>query len=264
MQVARLKNVDIHWREDGHPDGLPLVFANSLGTDLRLWDQVVAKLPKDQYRIIRFDKRGHGLSSCPKAPYSLSDLAGDTEALLDHLEISECVFVGLSIGGMIGQSLAAISPKRISKLVLACTAVKMGTASMWEDRIAQIKSGGMKSIADSVMERWFSETYLKEAAVIGWSNMLARTPADGYIGCCHALAKADLTQSSRQLETPTLCIAGTADLASPPDLVRATADLIPNSRFIEIEGAGHLPCAEKPEVFASLLQTYLKEGTNAG
>ncbi|WP_420395101.1 3-oxoadipate enol-lactonase [Nioella sp.] len=250
--------VKLNWREDGDPAGLPLVFANSLGTDLRLWDQILSLLPSG-LRIIRFDKRGHGLSDCPSAPYAMDDLVSDAEALLDGLGISDCLFVGLSIGGMIGQGLAARRPDLIRALVLSNTAAKMGDAAMWQTRIDAILAGGIEALADAVMERWFSPAFLARPELTAWRNMLTRTPAEGYIGCCHAIAGADLSESTNTLTLPTLAIAGSEDGASPPDLVRGTAEMIAGSRFEVIDGAGHLPCVEDPAAYAVLLTDFLKE-----
>jgi len=259
MRIAPLQSADIHWREDGDPKGQPVVFANSLGTDLRLWDKVVDRLAGLDLRLIRFDKRGHGLSSCPKPPYSMDDLVDDAEQLLDHLEINSCLFVGLSIGGMIGQSLAYRQPGRFQGLVLADTAVKMGEPAMWRDRISKIRAGGLDSIADAVLERWFCDDFLKDAESSAWRHMLIRTPAEGYIGCCDALAATDLTEKTAGLRLPVLGIAGSEDRASPPEIVRRTTALVPGSRYLEIEKAGHLPCVERPDVFSGHLIKFLKE-----
>lgn len=258
MRVLEANGVKLNWREDGDPAGVPVVFANSLGTDLRLWDQILPLLPAG-LRIIRFDKRGHGLSDCPPAPYAMEDLVSDAEALLDGLGISDCVFVGLSIGGMIGQGLAARRPDLIRALVLSNTAAKMGDAAMWQARIDAIRAGGIEALADAVMERWFSPAFLARPELTAWRNMLTRTPVEGYIGCCHAIAGADLTESTKALTLPTLAIAGREDGASPPDLVRGTAAMIAGSRFTVIDGAGHLPCVEDPAAYAALLTDFLKE-----
>jgi 3-oxoadipate enol-lactonase len=262
MKIARLQSADIHWCEDGDSSGRPVVFANSLGTDLRLWDKVVERLSDLDLRLIRFDKRGHGLSSCPAAPYSMDDLVDDAEQFLDHLDIKSCVFVGLSIGGMIGQALASRQPERFRGLVLADTAVKMGEPAMWRDRIAKIRKDGLESIADAIMERWFCDDFLKGAEASAWRNMLIRTPAEGYIGCCEAIAAANLTQGTAGLRLPVLGIAGTEDRASSPEIVRATTALVPGSRYVEIEKAGHLPCVEQPDAFTGHLIKFLKEGLN--
>jgi 3-oxoadipate enol-lactonase len=259
MKIASLPGADIHWREDGDPDGTPVVFANSLGTDLQLWDNVIDLLPETGLRLIRFDKRGHGLSSCPRGPYSMDALASDAEHLFDHLEIGSCMFVGLSIGGMIGQLLAHRQPKRIKGLVLSNTGAKMGEAVMWQDRISKIRVGGIECLADAILDRWFSADFRHTADCLAWRHMLVRTPVEGYLGCCEAIAGTDLTDSTSELRLPVLGIGGSEDLASPPAMVRGTADLVPGSRYVEISGVGHLPCVEKPDVFTGHLMTFLKE-----
>ena len=213
-------------------------------------------------RIIRYDMRGHGLSDCPPAPYTMDDLVDDAEALLDALDIKACVFVGLSIGGMVAQGLAARRPDLIGALVLSNTAAKMGDAAMWQARIDAIKAGGLEAMADAVMERWFSPAFRAGPDLALWRNMLTRTPVEGYLGCCDAIAGADLSASTRALTLPTLAIAGSADGASPPDLVKATAAMIPGSRFEVIDGAGHLPCVEAPAAHAALLTDFLKDSVD--
>ncbi|WP_306143294.1 3-oxoadipate enol-lactonase [Roseibium sp. MMSF_3412] len=264
MRIARLKSVDLHWREDGDPDGIPVVFANSLGTDLRLWDKVIALLPSSGVRLIRFDKRGHGLSSCPKPPYSMEALCEDTEEFLQEIGVTGCIFVGLSIGGCIGQLLASRRPGLVKGLVLSNSAAKMGTAQMWEERIERIRAGGIDSMADAILERWFGETFRTSDEAVLWRNMLTRTPADGYIGCSAALAASDLTASTSGLALPVLGIGGEHDLASPSGVVKATTELVPGSRFVEIATAGHLPCVECPEIYAGHLMTFLKEDLHVG
>ncbi|PIV75749.1 MAG: 3-oxoadipate enol-lactonase [Rhodobacteraceae bacterium CG17_big_fil_post_rev_8_21_14_2_50_65_11] len=258
MRMIAANGVGLHWREDGDPAGRPVVFANSLGTDLRLWEAVLPLLPKG-LRLIRYDMRGHGLSDCPTAAYAMADLVDDAEALLDGLGITDCVFAGLSIGGMVAQGLAARRPDLIRALVLSNSAAKMGDAALWQARIDAIKAGGLEVMADAVMERWFSPAFRARPELALWRNMLTRTPVTGYLGCCHAIAGADLAASTRALTLPTLALAGGEDGASPPDLVRATAAMIPGSRFAVIEGAGHLPCVEAPGPYAALLDTFLKE-----
>lgn len=258
MHVARLNNLSLHWQEDGDPEGHPVVFANSLGTDLRLWDKVTPLLPKG-LRIIRFDKRGHGLSDCPIGPYTMDELASDAEALLGKLGISGCTFVGLSIGGMIGQALAARRADMVASLVLSNTAAKMGDEAMWNDRISAIKAGGIEVLADPILERWFSADFRSTDELAVWGNMLTRTPREGYIGCCHAIANADLSETTSQLKLPTLGIAGSEDGASPPELVEGTVAMIEGASCHTIDGAGHLPCVENPTDYAALLTAFLKE-----
>jgi len=147
MTIADFRDVQINYREDGDPDGAPLVFSNSLGTDYRLWDPILPLLPAG-LRIIRYDKRGHGLSACPPAPYSMGALITDVERLLDHLGVKNCLFVGLSIGGMIAQGLAVKRLDLVRAMVISNTAAKIGTSEMWQDRIDAVRTGGIEALAE--------------------------------------------------------------------------------------------------------------------
>ncbi|MEO1155481.1 MAG: alpha/beta fold hydrolase, partial [Pseudomonadota bacterium] len=175
MTIARLDGIDLHYRIDGDPDGAPVVFSNSLGTDLRLWDPILPLLPQG-LRVIRYDKRGHGLSACPEAPYSMGALISDAEKLLDHLAVRDCVFVGLSIGGMIAQGLAVKRLDQVRAMVISNTAAKIGTPEMWQERIDAVRTGGIDALADAVMARWFSKTFCQGDELIAWRNLLARQP----------------------------------------------------------------------------------------
>ena len=258
MKIAELKDARLHYREDGDPKGPPLVFANSLGTDLRVWDAVVERLPQS-LRILRYDKRGHGLSSCPSAPYTMGALVTDAERLLDHLEVRDAVVVGLSIGGMIAQGLAVKRLDQVRAMVLSNTAAKIGTKEMWDDRVAAVRAGGIEALADPILERWFSAPFRATPEIDLWRAMLTRQPAEGYIGCCAAIAGTDFYTPTSGLTLPTLAIAGSEDGSTPPDLVRETADLIKGSRFHLIRGAGHIPCVEAPDDYARALTEFLKE-----
>ncbi|UWQ28157.1 3-oxoadipate enol-lactonase [Leisingera sp. M523] len=263
MQIADLGDVQLHYRIDGDADGAPIVFANSLGTDLRVWDAVVDLLPAG-LRVIRYDKRGHGLSSCPPPPYSMGALVRDAERLLDFLEVRDCVFVGLSIGGMIAQGLAVKRLDQIRALVLSNTAAKIGTAEMWKDRVQMVQAQGIGALADAVMERWFSRGYRASPQLQLWHNMLVQQSRDGYAGCCAAIAGTDFYTPTSGLRLPCLGIAGSEDGATPPDLVRETVDLIPGSRFHLIRRAGHIPCVEQPEEYAERLTAFLQETGHIG
>lgn len=256
MQLFDAGDVRLHYRVDGPADGAPVVFANSLGTDMRLWDPILPLLPKG-LRIIRYDKRGHGLSTVPTGPYSMGALVGDCEKLLDHLEVRNCVFVGLSIGGMIAQGLAIKRLDMIRAVVLSNTAAKIGNAAMWNDRISAVNENGIESLADSVMERWFSKEFRNDPQIELWRNMLVQQASDGYTGCSAAISGTDFYTPTSGLRLPCLGIAGAEDGATPPDLVRETTDLIPGSKFHLIRRAGHLPCVEQPEEYARVLSDFL-------
>ncbi|MFW5641410.1 MAG: 3-oxoadipate enol-lactonase [Roseicyclus sp.] len=258
MDAIALDDVTLHVRLDGPGDGPPVVFANSLGTDLRLWDDVVARLPPG-LRLIRYDKRGHGLSSCPPAPYAMGALIRDAERLIETLGLREVVFVGLSIGGMIAQGLAAKRLDLVRAVVLSNTAPKIGTRELWEERIAQVHRDGLGAMSGAIMERWFSRPFRESPAVTPWRRMVETTPAEGYAGCCAAIAGTDFYTTTAALRLPAQVIAGDADGSTPPDLVREMADLIPGARYDLIRGAGHLPCVEKPDDYAAILTRFLTE-----
>ena len=256
MKIANLGDVRLHYRIDGPEDGAPVVFANSLGTDMRLWDPILPLLPQG-LKFIRFDKRGHGLSTCPPAPYSMGALVSDTEKLLDLLGVKDCLFVGLSIGGMIAQGLAVKRLDLIRAMVLSNTGAKIGTTEIWDQRIAGVRSGGIESLADAVMERWFSKDFRAKPELELWRNMLTRQEDQGYIGCSAAISGTDFFTTTASLRLPTLGIAGAEDGATPPDLVRETVGLIPGSGFHLIRKAGHLPCVEQPEEYARVLTEFI-------
>ena len=256
MQVLIRPWGAMHIRVNGPSDGTAVLFANSLGTDLRLWDAVLPLLPG--IRAIRFDKRGHGLSD--RGPQDgIAGFAEDAAALIEKVAGGPAIFVGLSIGGMIGQQLAATRPDLVRALVLSNTAAKMGTAESWNARIAAVRANGVESIADAVMDRWFAPAFRATPELAPWRNMLARSDMEGYAAACAAIAAADLGPQTATLRLPTLVIAGDQDGASPADLVEGTARLIPGAGFRIIPGAGHLPPVEAPAAWATLVAPFLKE-----
>ncbi|WP_299547194.1 3-oxoadipate enol-lactonase [uncultured Tateyamaria sp.] len=257
MHMADLGDVRLHYRIDGPDDGAPVVFVNSLGTDMRLWDPILPLLP-DGLRILRFDKRGHGLSTCPSGPYSMGLLINDCEQLMDLHGFKDVMFVGLSIGGMIAQGLAVKRLDLMRAMVLSNTGAKIGTKEMWADRIRDVNSGGIEALADAVMDRWFSKDFHKNADLELWRNMLVRQEDAGYTGCSAAISGTDFFATTATLRLPTLGIAGSEDGSTPPDLVRETVDHIPGSQFHLIRKAGHLPCVERPDEFARVLTDFMR------
>lgn len=257
MQMADFGDLRLHYSVTGPEDGTPVVFANSLGTDFRLWDKILPLLPAG-LRILRFDKRGHGLSDVPSGPYSMGALITDTEKLMDLKGFKDAIFVGLSIGGLIAQGLAAKRLDLVRAMVLSNTGAKIGTRDMWAERIAAVHAGGLEAVVDPTMQRWFSKSFHSDPEFPAWRNLFLRTPAMGWTGCSAAIAGTDFISSTSGLRLPTLAIAGSEDGSTPPDLVFETADLIPGAQKELIRGAGHLPCVEKPEEYAALLTAFFK------
>ncbi|WP_304617177.1 3-oxoadipate enol-lactonase [Paracoccus sp. (in: a-proteobacteria)] len=254
MQALMRPGGALHIRIDGPADAPRLLMLNSLGTDLRLWDGLMPHLRG--FRVIRYDKQGHGLSDLWDGT-SIADHAADAVAVIEAAG-APVTLVGCSIGGLIAQAVAAARPDLARALVLSNSAAKLGTAESWNQRIAAVEAGGTESIADAVMERWFAAPFRASPDLALWRNMLARTAAPGYTAACRALASGDQTEATRALRLPALVIAGAEDGASPPDLVRATAGLIAGAEYHLIPGAGHLPCVETPAAMVALLIPFLE------
>jgi 3-oxoadipate enol-lactonase len=259
MAYARLNGAVLHYQDAGEREGKAIVFSNSLGTDFRIWDGVVSRLPAGR-RMIRYDTRGHGLSEATPGPYSMVTLAEDLAALLDHVGAKDAVVVGLSVGGMIAQGLAALRPDLVSALVLMDTAHKIGTVQGWNDRIDTVRRKGLAAISDGILGGWFTQAYRDNVAdFAGYRAMLLRNDIEGYTGVCAALRDADLTESTRALKVPTLCVAGEHDATTSPALMRTTADLISGARLEVVKDAGHIPCVERPEEVAGLIVGFASE-----
>ena len=256
--VIRVNEINIHYKLEGIGNGPTIVFSNSLGTDMRIWDEVISYLPKN-LKILRYDKRGHGLSDCPNSPYSMGALVKDIETLMDTLKLKNSLFIGLSIGGMIAQGLAIKRLDLVRAMALSNTAARIGNRQIWEDRISKVKSSGMKALTEETMKRWFSNKFLESKELPKWKNMFERQPSEGYIGCSHAISGTDFYTPTSSLRLPTIAIAGSEDGSTPPDLVRETCNLIPGSKFNLIKGVGHIPCVEAPKKYAKILSDFMKE-----
>ena len=256
LNVTSRDGTRIHARSEGPTSGPTIVFANSLGTTLHLWDLVVPLLPQGLH-ILRYDMRGHGKSEVPDGPYTMGQLVSDAEAVCDAFAVKDAMFVGLSVGGMAAQGLAVKRPDLIRALVLACTGAKIGNPKLWQDRIDLVTEKGLAAATDEVMRRWFGRDFHGTPAMAPWQAMLEATPVAGYAGVCAAIAGTDFFTPTSGLRIPTLGIAGSEDGATPADLVRETTDLIPGSQFALIRRAGHLPCVEQPNLFAQHLAGFL-------
>jgi len=247
-----------HYRDEGPRAAAPLVFINSLGSDLRIWDELVADFAGD-HRVLRYDKRGHGLSGLPDGAAAIADYARDLEGLLEALGVAQATLVGLSIGGLIAQELYRRRPDLVRALALCDTAAKIGDEAMWSNRIAAIEAGGVAAIADAILERWFSPGFRAQRPqeLAGWRLMLTRTDKAGYLAACGALRAADLRAFCADIRVPTLCMVGEVDGSTPVPLVREFAASIPGAGFEIIAGAGHLPHLEDRSAVSALLRAFL-------
>jgi 3-oxoadipate enol-lactonase len=236
------------------PEGAPvLVLAHSLATNLRLWDPQLPAL-EAQFRVLRYDARGHGRSQATPGPYSIELLARDVLELMRGLAIERAHFCGLSIGGLVGMWLGAHAPESIDKLVLANTAARIGTRERWDARIRDVLRNGTRHLAPDLIARWFTPAFRERApeVVAAAARMLQQTSAEGYAGCAAAIRDADLGPSLAAIRAPTLVIAGREDPATTPDEGRALARAIAGARFCELP-ASHLSNLEAPEAFSAEL-----------
>jgi 3-oxoadipate enol-lactonase len=260
-RIVTTHGTALHCQIEGPADAPAIVFSNSLGTDFRIWDAVVADLTEN-FRVLRYDKRGHGLSDDPDTGWTMHELVSDVADLMEYFGLQNAAVVGLSVGGLIAQGLAAERPDLVRLLVLADTAARIGNDDLWNNRIEQVTRDGLGSMADAILERWFAPNFHQDANFAMWHNMLVRTTDQGYARVSAAIRDTDLMVSTSRLTQPTLAVVGDRDGATPPDLVRETAELIAGARFEIIRGAGHLPCVEKPEEFGNLLRGFLKENAH--
>jgi 3-oxoadipate enol-lactonase len=222
-----------------------------------MWDRLVAALGRS-FQILRYDSRGHGRSLVTPGPYSIEQLARDVMSLLDRLEIARVHFCGLSLGGMVGIWLGAHEPARVDQLVLANTAARLGPPEAWDARIEAVRRGGMASIADLVIGRWFMPAFPESspADVNTARQTLLTTPPDGYIACCAALRDMDLRSDLASIRAPALVIAGRHDPATTPTDCRLIADAIRRARLVELSAA-HLSNIEAAEAFNAAVLGFL-------
>ena len=257
-------DVTLNYRVDGADDAPPLLMSNSLGTDLDMWSPQIGVLTEN-FRVIRYDTRGHGASSVPEGPYSIDQLGHDALAVLDQLTIERAHFCGLSMGGLTGLWLAQHAPERIARMVLANTGAKIGNDDFWNARIESIRGAGASglpaNIVDAVVERWFTKRYrgISPQGVARIRRMLVQTSSAGYAANCAAIRDADLRGPLAQIEASTLVIAGTHDPSTPPSLGLEIADAIPDAQYLELDSA-HLSNIEQAGAFNAALVHFLTDG----
>ena len=249
--------VRLRYRLEGKPKAPAIVFSNSLGTNLSMWDPQVSAL-RDHFRLLRYDTRGHGLSAVPPRPCTVEQLGRDVLALMDAAEIPRAHFCGLSMGGQTGIWLGANAPQRFDRLMLCSTAAHIGNPEIWNARIAAIQAGGMAAIGSATMERWFTRKFIAQAPDVTASvrQMILDTPPQGYIACCEAIRDADLTGQASRVNAPTLVISGSHDPATPPAQGRLLASTIRGARYLEFEAA-HLSNIEVAPQFTAALRDFL-------
>ncbi|HBK46876.1 MAG TPA: 3-oxoadipate enol-lactonase [Xanthomonadaceae bacterium] len=258
MPFLDLTTHRLHYRVSG-PEGRPwLTFCNSLGTDLHMWDEQFAAF-ESRFRILRYDRRGHGASTAPAGVYDIADLGRDVLALWDGLGIERTHFCGLSIGGLTGQWLGVHAGQRLERLVVCATAAKIGTLESWQERIRQVQAGGLLPLAEGTVQRWFRPGFVSAHPLVVdeiVGSFLATSP-DGYIGCCNAVAGADFRGQLAGISVPLLAIAGDDDPVCPPAELRHIAGGVADGRFAQVPGR-HICNLESPQPFNALLREFLQ------
>lgn len=256
MPFAFLPDLRLHYREEGPKNAPALVLVHALGLDLTIWDQVCAMLPAN-LRVIRYDLRGHGQSDVPTGPYAMGAMVRDAERLLEHLNVKDVAFCGLSIGGLVAQGIAVKRLDLVRTLILSNTAARIGHESLWEKRIDDARTQGHEAMVQASLERWFPRQDQTQPHIQQIADILHRTNPEGYIASMEAIRGTDFYTPTSGLRLPTLGIGSINDASTPPDLVRETTELVPGSEFTLIRRAGHLPCVDQPETYARILTDFL-------
>lgn len=258
MPIADLTNARIAYQFDGPSSAPVLVLSNSLGADLSMWDAQTSVL-SSQFRVLRYDTRGHGTSSVPDQPFSIGALATDLLDLLDHLGLEKVSFCGLSMGGLTGMWLGAHAASRLHRLVLSNTAAKIGSQETWSERIARVHAGGLNSIVDDVMQRWFTPDIFSDPRRLqAPRQMFLRTSQAGYLACCEAIQSADYRGLIPAITVPTLVIAGREDRVTTPGDAAFLEQAIPGAACVVVPGA-HLANIEFPVDYNAVLTGFLNQ-----
>jgi 3-oxoadipate enol-lactonase len=256
---ARANGIDINYSVEGK--GAWVVMSHSLACNLSMWDQQAAQLAQG-FRVLRFDTRGHGGSDAPAGPYTLDLLANDLRALLDALGIERPHFVGLSMGGMVGMSFAISNPGRLRSLVLCDTTSRIPPEALpvWQERIKTAAQQGMEPLVEPTLRRWFTEDFYRnnKPVMARVGEMIRRTPVPGYIGCCEAIAKLDLTNRLGEIDCPACVIVGDRDVGTPVAMSRTIQEAIGGAELVVLPSASHLSNLEQPALFDKALSAFLR------
>ena len=254
-----MRPVPLHFTDSGG-SGEAVLLAHALGCDHRMWESLAKRLAT-RYRVVAVDLRGHGSSPVQPRPYTLAGMADDACAVLERLGIARTHWVGLSMGGMVGQAFALRHPGRLDRLVLANTTSAYGPEGrlLWDERMKLVRQGGLAAIRESVARRYFSAGFIERQPEVVAAAMtrFMETPAEGYLACCEAIAALDHSDDLPRIHSKTLVIAGEADVGTPVAMSQAIVANVPGARLAVIPGAAHLSVAEKPEEFAALVTDFL-------
>ncbi len=257
---ASANGISTNYMLEGPAHAPVVTLSHSLATDLSMWDPTVPAL-KDRFRVLRYETRGHGRTDAPKGAYTLDQLADDALGLLGALGIERTHWVGLSMGGMIGQTLALKAPQVFASLSLCDTSSRVPAEAKpaWQDRIRTAESQGMEPLVEPTLARWFTEPFRNSRKdVIGAvATMIRNTPPAGYAGCCHAISSLDLTDRIHAIKMPAIAIVGEDDPGTPVAAHKVIHERIAGCRLEVIPRAAHLSNIEQPDAFNKALTSFL-------
>lgn len=257
---VKANGIDVNYTLDGPANAPVVTLSHSLATDLSMWDPQMDAL-RARYRVLRYDTRGHGGTDAPAAAYTLDQLADDASALLGALGIARTHWCGLSMGGMIGQTLALARPGLFASLSLCDTSSRIPAEArpLWADRIKTAESQGMEPLVEPTLARWLTAPFRERRRDVtdGVAKMIRSTPTQGYAGCCHAISALDLTDRISAISIPTLVIVGEEDQGTPVAASKVMNERIKGSELVIIPAAAHLSNLEKPEEFTAALTRFL-------
>ena len=254
----RTNDIETNYTIEG--EGPWVTMSHSLACNLSMWDEQ-AKLLSRKYKVLRYDTRGHGGSSAPPGPYTLEQLADDAKALFDALGVKRTHWIGLSMGGMIGETFALKYPGFFHSMILADTTSRRppNAEQMWGDRVKTAREKGMEGVRESTLQRWFTERYRRERSDVidKIGRDILATPVEGFAGCCDAIAKIDVLDRLKEIDCPALVIVGDQDHGTPPEMARAIHENLRGSELQIIASAAHLSNVEQPEVFNNAMVAFL-------
>ncbi|MGZ8155501.1 MAG: 3-oxoadipate enol-lactonase [Burkholderiales bacterium] len=241
-------------------EGPWLTMSHSLASNLTMWDDQ-AKLLSSRFKVLRYDTRGHGGSSAPEGPYTMDELADDAKALFDALGIKETHWVGLSMGGMIGETFALKYPGVFKSMVLADTTARRppNADQMWGERVKIAQEQGMQPLVESTLGRWFTQPFRESRKDVmeRIGGHIRSTPVAGFVGCCQAISRIDVLDRLREIKCPALVIVGDQDHGTPPEMARAIQQNLPGSKLVVIPSAAHLSNVEQPKAFDDAIESFL-------
>lgn len=250
----------LHYRWDGQPEGPVLVLSHSLGATLEMWEPQIAALG-EQFRLLRYDHRGHGRSAMPAPPWTIADFGRDLISLLDELSLDRVHYCGLSLGGIVGLWLGQNAPDRVRRLALCNCSAAIENIDLLRGRMALIKREGLGAIVENVLDRWFTAPFRAANPDIAEKirDMVISTPSEGYLRSCEALCSFDLRPGLATIAAPSIAVFGRHDLATPPAWTRAFAEAMPDCRLVELDSA-HLSNVEAAAEFNRVLGGFFGSG----